>query len=70
MSVENMLLKAEEVAELMGIPKARVYKLSREGEFAGILVKVGERQFRYRRDSLAAYIERGGRQDQSVHVSA
>lgn len=68
MSINNMLLKAEEVAELMGIPKARVYKLSREGEFAGILVKVGERQFRYRKDGLAAYIEQGGRVEKEAQA--
>jgi len=57
----SRLLKAIEVGDKLGIIKARTYQLTREGEFDEFLVKVGDRQYRYRPDGLADYIARGGR---------
>ena len=59
---KTRLKKAQEVAEVLGIRLARVYALYRQGEFNDFVVRVGEKQLRFRTDGLEAYIARGGRQ--------
>ena len=55
------LLNAKAVGDRLGIPKSRVYQLTREGEFADFVVEIGRRQYRYKLEGLEEYIERGGR---------
>ena len=52
------LLKAEEVAERLSLPKARVYALAREGRIGGV-VKVGS-QVRWNSQALEAWVLNGG----------
>ena len=52
------LLKAEKVAEMLDITKARVYFLSREKKLPTILV--GDRQYRYSEAAIVQWIENGG----------
>jgi excisionase family DNA binding protein len=56
----SRLLTADEVALLLGVPRAFIYTLSRRGELP--TVRVGERYLRYRAQSIQDWIagrERG-----------
>ena len=52
------LLKAQEVAERLSLPKARVYTLAREGRIPGVL-RLGS-QIRFDPQALEAWIRNGG----------
>ncbi len=52
------LLNAQEVAERLSLPKARVYALAREGRISGVL-RLGS-QIRFDSQALEAWIRRGG----------
>ena len=65
-SNQRKLLKAKQVAKAIDTETARVYQLTREGEFDDFVVKIGVRQLRYRPDGLAEYIARGGRREQNA----
>lgn len=58
MGVELQLLKADDVAELLSLPRLRVYELARQGKLP--CVRIGERQIRFARAALQIWIERGG----------
>ena len=51
------LLKIEEVAKLLSIPKARAYQLARDSLIP--VVRIG-RQIRVSEEALAAWVEHGG----------
>lgn len=48
------MLEADEVAELLGVPRTFVYALARRGELP--TVRVGERYVRFRAEALAEWI--------------
>jgi excisionase family DNA binding protein len=50
----SRLLEADEVAELLGVPRTFVYALARRGELP--TVRVGERYVRFRAEALAEWI--------------
>jgi len=52
------LLKAEKVAEILDVTKARVYELTRERQIP--FIQVGDRQYRYSETAILNWIERGG----------
>lgn len=52
------LLLAEDVAELLRIPRRRVYELARAGTLPS--VRFGDRQVRFDEAKLLAWIEAGG----------
>lgn len=52
------LLRAADVAELLGVPKARVYALAREGRFPGA-VRIG-RGVRFEPAAVQAWLRQGG----------
>jgi len=52
------LLKAEKVAEILDVTKARVYELTREKRIP--FIQVGERQYRYSETAIFNWIENGG----------
>ena len=54
MNMVSRLLSADEVAELLGVPRAFVYSLSRRGELP--TVRLGERYVRYRAQSVHEWI--------------
>jgi excisionase family DNA binding protein len=58
MEQEIQLLKAEDVAEILSLPKLRVYELARQGQLP--CVRIGERQVRFARSALREWIECGG----------
>ena len=60
------LLKAEKVAEILDVTKARVYELTREKQIP--FIQVGERQYRYSETAILDWIERGGSQDETENV--
>jgi excisionase family DNA binding protein len=60
------LLKADAVAEILDVTKARVYSLTREGQIP--FIQVGERQYRYSETAILEWIERGGSQDENENV--
>ena len=62
MDAEIQLLKAEDVAEILSLPRLRVYELARQGQLP--CVRIGERQIRFARTALREWIEGGGN---SVH---
>jgi excisionase family DNA binding protein len=54
--VSERLLKAEEVAALLAVPKTRVWSMSRRGEIP--TVRIGPREVRYRPEDIDAWIAR------------
>lgn len=48
------LLEADDVAELLGVPRTFVYALARRGDLP--VVRVGERYVRFRAEALEAWI--------------
>lgn len=48
------LLSAEDVAELLGVPRTFVYALARRGDLP--VVRVGERYVRFRAETLEQWI--------------
>jgi len=54
---ENKLLKPEEAAEFLGIPKKSLKTMRQRGE-GPCVVQVTERVFRYRYGALVKYINR------------
>lgn len=50
------LLTAVQVAELLAVPKARVWSMSRRGEIP--TVRIGAREMRYRPEDIDAWIAR------------
>jgi excisionase family DNA binding protein len=54
--VSERLLKAEEVAVLLAVPKTRVWSMSRRGEIP--TVRIGPREVRYRPEDIDAWIAR------------
>lgn len=62
----DRLHNIQELAGRLGIGVQRAYKLAREGEFDDFVVRLGERQYRFRPDGLSEYIQRGGKRRQVV----
>lgn len=58
MDAEIQLLKAEDVAEILSLPRLRVYELARQGQLP--CVRIGERQIRFAKAALREWIEHGG----------
>lgn len=58
----DRLLTVNKVAEILGLKPARVYELSREGKLP-FLVRIGERQYRYRELGLQNWLLTGGNAD-------
>lgn len=52
------LLKAEKVAEILDVPKQRIYELTRERKIP--FIQVGDRQYRYSETAIFQWIENGG----------
>jgi excisionase family DNA binding protein len=50
------LLTAVQVAELLAVPKTRVWSMSRRGEIP--TVRIGRRELRYRPDDIERWIAR------------
>lgn len=56
--MEQKLLIAEEVAELLRVDKQRVYELVRTQKIP--FVRVGDRQYRFSADAVRHWMETGG----------
>lgn len=55
------ILQAEDIAELLGINKQRVYELVRSRNRNGFpVILVGERQYRFSREAVLEWIDKGG----------
>lgn len=52
------LMTADEVAEILSVPRARVYELAREHLLP--CVRLGERQVRFEEEALREFIRQGG----------
>ena len=50
------LLTAEQVAEILAVPRTRVWAMSRRGEIP--TVRLGPREVRYREQDVESWIER------------
>jgi excisionase family DNA binding protein len=55
-AVSARLMTAGQVAELLAVPKTRVWSMSRRGEIP--TVRIGPREVRYRPEDLEAWIAR------------
>lgn len=58
--MQKRIGKVDDVAKRLEIDRQRTYQLTREGAFDGVVIKLGERQYRYNLDALEVWIERGG----------
>ncbi len=54
------ILIADEVAEMLRVDRQRIYELVRRGAIP--VIRLGDRQYRFNRDVIAAWMERGGNQ--------
>jgi excisionase family DNA binding protein len=52
-------MRADQVAEVLGIDKRAVYKLHASDDLEGVMV--GKRRLRFRHEAVHALIERSGR---------
>ena len=58
--MEKEILVAEEVAEMLRVDKQRVYQMVREKSIPFILL--GQRQYRFSKQAIDAWLENGGTQ--------
>lgn len=56
--MEQRILIAEEVAEMLRIDRQRVYELARRNAIP--VIRLGERQYRFDAEAIKQWIERGG----------
>ncbi len=56
--MEQQILIAGEVAEILRVDRQRVYELVRRGAIP--VIRLGDRQYRFNRDAIAAWMEQGG----------
>ncbi len=56
--MDRQILVADEVAEMLRVDRQRVYELVRRGAIP--VIRLGERQYRFNREAIAAWMERGG----------
>ncbi|MEZ5428329.1 MAG: helix-turn-helix domain-containing protein [Pyrinomonadaceae bacterium] len=56
--MKETLLTAEQVAEWLNIKKTRVWELVRENQIP--FIRLGIRQYRFNRDQILEFIEKGG----------
>jgi predicted DNA-binding transcriptional regulator AlpA len=61
----DRLLKAGEVAEVLGISILRVYDLSRQRKANGFpVITIGERQYRFSRERIYEWLEAGQKKNE------
>ncbi len=58
--MEKQILVADEVAEILRVDKQRVYQMVREKTIPFILL--GQRQYRFSKQVIEAWLENGGTQ--------
>jgi len=56
--MDTILLKVDEVATLLQVDRQRVYELVRTNKIP--VVKIGERQYRFSKSAIEAWLGRGG----------
>lgn len=56
--MEENILVAEEVAELLRVDKQRIYELVRKQQIP--VIRVGERQYRFSRQAIERWLGQGG----------
>jgi hypothetical protein len=55
----------KDLAEILGVNRVRAYEIAKQLP-PGVLVKIGERQFRVNLPALRAWIEAGGKLSENV----
>ena len=56
--MEQRILIADEIAEMLRVDRQRVYELVRRNAIP--VIRVGERQYRFDAEAIRRWIERGG----------
>jgi excisionase family DNA binding protein len=56
--MEQQILIADEVAEMLRVDRQRVYELVRRNAIP--VIRLGERQYRFDSEAIRQWIERGG----------
>lgn len=56
--MEQRILIADEVAEMLRVDRQRVYELARRNAIP--VIRLGERQYRFDADAIRQWIEQGG----------
>ena len=56
--MNNEILVAEEVAELIRVDKQRIYELVRTNSIP--FIRLGERQYRFSKQAIQQWLENGG----------
>ncbi len=64
--MEKEILVAEEIAEMLRVDKQRVYQMVREKSIPFILL--GQRQYRFSKQAIEAWLENGGTQKEGEQV--
>ena len=58
--LEARLGTIDDVCQILNIKRPTGYRLYREGHFSDFVVKIGEKNLRFRMSGLMDYIEKGG----------
>ncbi len=56
--MDNEILVADEIAELLRVDRQRIYELVRQNRLP--VIKLGERQYRFSAKAVLRFVERGG----------
>ena len=57
--MEQEILIADEVAEMLRVDRQRIYELARRNAIP--VIRLGERQYRFDAEAIRQWIERGGK---------
>lgn len=66
--MEQRILLADEVAELLRVDRQRIYELARRSAIP--VIRLGERQYRFDAEAIRQWIERGGGADKNESEDA
>jgi excisionase family DNA binding protein len=64
-TMEQQILIADEVAEMLRVDRQRIYELARRNAIP--VIRLGERQYRFDAEAIRQWIEHGGTIDASSH---
>ena len=65
--MEQQILIADEVAEILRVDRQRVYELVRRNKIP--VIRLGERQYRFAADAIHAWIANGGSKENNGQVT-
>ena len=66
--MDKQILVVDEVAEMLRVGRQRVYELVRRGAIP--VIRLGDRQYRFNREAITAWMQQGGsRKENDQHAN-